>query len=385
MKSTLLFLGLCLSIGQQASAQLPEDYITKVTYLERKQVSFEMAAGAAGRFEPAETGPNPAPYGRNCLTLGELSRYHAFRQDIFMTQYVDRDGELLTDKRILFEQDIRDNWMEPYTRVVLGKETYEVYGTDDKLLFRFNREELSNSANPEPRVYMRIEEGVNYQHFVLDDAYYGNLVSELQNSPVPVHRLANQSGILTAELDSATLLYDHNRKLLVVTEYDWVHENRKKETVILYDLTEDGSGYAPLQEIISEWFHTEKGCCILKTTIITREHFRREVNAAYRHLIQPMQAEGTEYSMKAGGDYSIHSIPGTGDFIIQSEKHKGQILHIAVYDLNGKLLGRQEVTEGTPIAFPEVSAGLYLVQVLDKKSGRQVLHKVVKPDTGKAF
>lgn len=229
-------------------AQLPNDYITKVTYLEQRLVSFEMLGDSeevivqsvqAGEGYPA------SPYGVDCLDLGELSRYHGYRQNIDMTQYIDLDGELLTDKRITYEENVRDEWMEPYSRIVLGKQLYEIYGATGELLYSFSREDLADTVNPEDPYYMSEEDAANFQHYVLDDSFYQMSLDEFQNMAYPPDSLDDENGILVAQFDSVTILYDHQLKLSVYTEYDWDRTAKKKETVILYGLTDNASGYAP--------------------------------------------------------------------------------------------------------------------------------------------
>src|SRR5690606_4844604 len=185
MKKLIPTLGLCLCLAQASMAQLPETYITKVSYFEQKQVSFEMIDESDETVRQAlkNGDPYPAtPYGRDCLTLGELSRYHSYRQDIQMTKYIDLDGEILSDKRILFEEDVRDSWMPAYSRIILGKELYEVYGADEEVLYRFSRKELANknsgdsasidSLDKEDVFYMSAEDAANFQLYVLDDHFY---------------------------------------------------------------------------------------------------------------------------------------------------------------------------------------------------------------------
>lgn len=123
-----------------------------------------------------------------------------------------------------------------------------------------------------------------------------------------------------------------------------------------------------------------------KTTVITREQFLREVNQDYVQYIIPFTPDQGEYKQKAEEEaYSISLIPGTSSFMIQSETHKGATLNIAIYDLTGKLLAKQRITEGMPVKFPAVRAGLYLVEVLDHDGTSILVRQVIKPESGHAF
>lgn len=387
MKKTISCLGFYLFMAP-AIAQLPTNYITKVSYLEQTFVSFEMIGDSdevivqsvqSGEGYPA------SPYGKGCLTLAELSRYHGYRQDISMTQYIDLEGDLLTDKRITYEENVRDDWMPAYSRIVLGKELYQIYGANDSLLYNFSREELADWTNPVDSLYLSAQAAANFQHYVLDDNFYQRTIQEFQNLPIPPDSLFIGDGLLVAQFDSMTILYDHQFKLSVLTEYDWYRVNKKKETVILYGFTENLSGYAPLQEFTTEWFLSQKGCCIRKSTVILREQFRRVVNEEFTQYITPFVPGQVSYGKKSEDHYTISSIPGSNTFMVQNEQHRGEDFHIAVYDLAGRLLIRKIITEGTPVMFPSSSAGLYLIELLDKDGKGKIVRQVIKPESGNSF
>ena len=393
MKKTLINLGLCLCLTPAAMAQLPNDYITKVTYTERTSVSFEMVGESEEQIltkVQAGEGYPAMPYGVDCLNLGELSRYHGYRQDINMTQYIDMDGELLTDKVFTYEENVRDEWMPAYSRIILGKEYYEVYGENDELLHSFVKEDIADSVDLlEGPYYMNEEDAANYQHFVLDDDFYQASLDELQNMEVEPDSFYDEEDVLVAHFDSFSFLYDHQLKMMVYTEYTWGRVNKKKEKVILYGLTVDSSGYAPLQEITSEWFKSVNGCCVKKMTVILREEYQREVHEDYLDFVNPFTVpEGPfaiEQNRQKEPEYTVSSIPGSSSFMIQSPEHKGEVIQVALYDLAGKLILRQSITEGTPVKFPAVRAGLYLVEVFDQDGTSKLVRQVIKPDSGNTF
>ncbi len=388
MGKIIISLGFCLCMVSAVLAQLPNDYITKVTYEEQKQVSFEMfGENGEAIIQALQSGGDypPSPNGVDCLTLGELSRYHGYRQDITMTQYIDMDGELLTDKVFTYEENVRDKWMKPYSRVVLGKKLYEIYGEGDQLLYRYTKEQLGDSLNAEVPNYMNAEDAANFQHYVLDQNFYRSAVDELRNLEDQPDSLFDRDGVLVAHFDSFTYLYDHQIKMFVYTEYDWYRVNKKKETVALYKLTDDAGGYAPFQEITSEWFRTENGCCIRKMTVVLRDRFRREVNEAYVRFVKPLGPDQVGSTRREEEEYRISTVPGSAGFMVQSKQHKGETLHIAIYDLTGKLLAKQDITEGMPVKFPAVRASLYLVEVLSEDGTRKLVRQVIKPDSGNTF
>ncbi len=385
MRNILSGLGLCLCMTP-TMAQLPGEYITKVNYLERRLIRFEMVGGGDNEVQSTveATGRYPAsPTGPDCLTLGELSRYHGSRQDIQITKMVDMEGDLLIDQKILREEDVRDKWMTPYSRIVLGKELYEVYGPEGKLLYSYPKTEFQN---PESQENLSPREAANFERYVLDDKFYQQALYEFQNSEYRPKTLSNKQGVLLAEFDSMSVRYNHHLKIVVTTEYDWFRRHKRKETVVAYGLTEDGGAYAPVQELTTDWFITEKGCCIRKTTLILREHFRREVNKQYAHYVEAFVPEpGGNGKVVPDGEYNIVTVAGENAFMIQSEKVKGETLHISIYELSGKLLAQREVTEGSLIPFPAAPSGLYLVEIKGKNGGASSIRKVLRPDSGHSF
>jgi len=386
MKKQFPLINLFLMFASGAFAQLPNEYITKVTYLEQRLVSFEMIGeNEEVLVQSVESGENypVSPYGVDCLNLGELSRYHGYSQNFDITQYIDLEGDLLTDKRITYEENVRDDWMESYSRLILGKQNYEIYGENDQLLYSFPRENFLDSLGP---IFMSGEDAANFEHYVLDDSFYLKSVLEFENMAIPPI-LKNENGVLTAEFDSISILYDHHLKLYVLTEYDWYRVNKKKESAMLYGLTDDSSGYAPLQELIIEWFKTANGCCVRKTTEIIREQYHREVNADYVQYITPFQLTPIYYGKKANKDeeYTISLLPGTLSFMVQSANDNGETLHIAIYDLAGKLLSKQQAKAGTPIKLPSVRAGLYLIEIHNSEGKNHTIRKVIKPESGNTF
>ena len=66
-------------------AQLPSTFITKETYREHIEISYEMV-------------DEPDSNGISCLTLAELSQYHFMEEESNHTEIIDEEGDLLFEK-----------------------------------------------------------------------------------------------------------------------------------------------------------------------------------------------------------------------------------------------------------------------------------------------
>ena len=383
----VLVLPLCLAKKTEVLAQMPTNYITKVSYTELKMVSYEIEAPNQDSIVQAIQGGEvftSSAFGFDCLNLGELSRYHAYQQQISVNEYVDLEGEILTEKEMLFEEDVRDEWMTSFKKILLGKHQYQIIGDDNQVLYSYTKDELADSLGYQGFDTLTIEDAANYKHYALDDSFYQRSVTEILSLPVTPDTFVHANGILFARFDSVSILYDHNLKFSVNTEYEWNQLNKKKEHVVLYDLYDNGIGYAPVQEIVTEWFKSENGCCLKKTTILLREAYSREVDSNYHYLIEAINNSG-DLVKKLEDNYFISSIPESNGFMIQNPKLKGNPIDINIYDVSGRLIAKQTVIEGKPAFIPNANACIYLIEIKDKSGNAYPLRKVIKTSAGVSF
>lgn len=356
-RSRLLGVGLLTTI--LGYAQLPQDYLTKVSYHEKKNVTYSLI--------------NEGDI--HCLTLSELAKYHSYMQFYTMDEYVDQEGDLLTDQVFIEERDVRDDWMEGYSRITVGKETIDVYTNESGL-----RTQIQIEPN-EVDMFMTNEQAASYGFLDLGQEYYDLLLGELQNLELIV---SEQNGIISASNELVAIVYDGNTKVASTTEYDSMGL-KTKESVIEYELNTEADTYFPGTETIIEWFLGENGCCIRKTTVIRRYEYQREVMVPG----SPEREESTEIGVSntsEKADYEVLTEQNSDVFRISSKKHSKKGIEIIVYDMAGKQVMHTIVIEGDAVKLPQASrAGMYLVHIVSKNRHTPVVGKVLKSNAGSQF
>lgn len=356
-RSRLLGVGLLTTI--LSYAQLPTDYVTKVSYHEKKNVTYSLVH--EGDI--------------HCLTLSELAKYHGYMQFYTIDEYVDQEGDLLTDQVFIEERDVRDDWMEGYSRITVGKETIDVYTTESGLRTQIEIEP------DEDEVFMTNEQAVSYGFLDLGQEYYTQLQDELQSLGLNV---SEQDGILSANNEFIAVAYDGNTKVASTTEYDSMGL-KTKESVIEYELNTQADTYFPGTETIIEWFLGENGCCIRKITVVRRYEYMREVMVPG----SPEREESTEIGVSntsEKADYEVLSEQNSDVFRISSTKNRKKEIEIIVYDMAGKQVMHTTVIEGDAVKLPQASrAGMYLVHIVSKNRHTPVVGKVLKSNSGSQF
>jgi|GEM_PF-1144563 len=353
-------LGLGVLTSLLGFAQLPQDYVTKVNYHEKKEVSYSLLSEAD----------------RNCLSLAELSQYHGYMQFYTMDEYVDSEGDLLTDQNFIEELHVRDEWMEGYSRITVGKETIDVYTTETGLRSQIQIESDEND------VYLTNEQAISYGFLDLNQDYYSRLLAELQELNLNV---TNNENIITASNEVVSIVYDDNTKLASATEYDSTGL-KMKESVIEYRLNEVGDTYFPETETIIEWFLGKNGCCIRKTTVITRYAYSREVTEEGSPERKGEQGTGLLTTNDDAADYKVLTEQNSDVFRISSRKFRKKEIEIIVYDMAGKKVLHSTVLEGDAVRLPQASrSGMYLVHIVSKNRHVPVVGKVIKSTTGSQF
>ena len=358
-RSNLLVLGiLAATLGY---AQLPEDYLTKVSFHEKKDVTYSL----------------PTEGDLRCLTLSELSQYHGYMQLYTMDEYVDQEGELLTDQNFIEERDVRDDWMESYSRVTVGKATIDIYTKESGLRTQIPVEQ------DEEAVYMTPVQAASYGFLDLDGDYYTQLKDELQELELAVE---DNNGILSASNANIGIVYDGNTKIASSTEYDSTGL-KTKESVLEYALTDEGDTYYPMTETVIEWFLGENGCCIRKITKIRRYAYQREVAEGYSPKRENAEGNQTAYGAANGvADYAVVAQENSDIFRVQSKKHRNAEVTVTVYDMAGKKILHTQAKAGEAIQLPTAArVGMYLVHIYGKDKHKPVVGKLLKSHTGSQF
>ncbi len=356
--------GIALSLilvysGMTTQAQLPTDYVTKVSFYEKKEVTYSL----------------PSEESVKCLSLAELAQYHSYLQRYTMDEYVDTDGDLLTDQNFIEEQNVRDEWMEGYERITVGKETIDVYTTESGLRTQIPVEQDTDD------IFLSYEQALNYGFFDLNDAYYLALKDELHELGLSV---VENGPLVSAKNDLTNITYDHSTKTASAVEYD-SSGLKTKESVVQYALNEEGDTYYPQTETEIEWIIGKNGCCIRKTTIYTRHTYSREVTQEGGQA-RKEEGEGTLLGADRNTDYEVHAQQNSDIFRIVSKKFHKKEIEIIVYDMAGKLVLQTNVLEGEAVKLPtEARAGMYLVHIVSKNRHSPIVGKVIKSNTGNQF
>lgn len=364
-------------ISQAGFGQLPTEFIKKISYTEHVALQYEVV-NDFGESQPLK--------GLDCLTLGELSMYHGYTRLFEIDEYIDLDGDLLSDKRILNDQGVRDDWMPAYSRIVIGKYQDQIFGEHDEVLYSFDKDTVYDADGSPEILLLSDYEAANYQHYVLDDSFFNQFKAEFRLIDNAVVTGSLSEGFLEVKLDSLFLYYDHQSKILTTSEYNWDLQFKKSEKVILYEPGYSGSGLFPMQEIYSEWFLTEKGCCIRKTKIVSRTGYSSIIHPDYEHLVALSHLNSGDYRSRVDKElYELSNIPGTDMYRLTSKKFSSETLTIMLYDMNGKFILKIQIEEGTNFKFQGVASGIYMVRVYNESNQLVHTNKVLNVNLAPQF
>ena len=361
-RCNLLMLGILLTaLGY---AQLPEIYITKVSYREKKEVTYSL--------------PNEGDV--KSLTLAELSQYHGYMQLYTMDEYVDYNGQLHTDQNFIEERDVRDDWMESYSRVTVGTFSVDVYTKESGLRTRIPIQPDKDN------VFMTLYQAANYGFLDLNENYFEELRYELElrfNQEVPY-----DYGVLSASNARVGVLVANLGNVIVfsVTRYDSTGV-KTKESIVDYVLSDEGDTYYPKTETVIEWFLGENGRCIRKTTTITRDLYHREVAEGHSPKRENANENQTAYGAASdAADYAVVVQENSDIFRVQSKKHRNAEVTVTVYDMAGKKILHTQAKAGEAIQLPTAArVGMYLVHIYGKDKHKPVVGKLLKSHTGSQF
>jgi len=364
MKKKKLLLGvstvLSVFVGTTCFAQVPLDYVTKVSYHEKTEVSYAMV----GEED------------RSCLTFSELSEYHGYMQSYRMDEYVDEEGDLLTDKQFIEERDVRDDWMAGLGRIMIGKHHTEVYDNEGNLMISRERE------HEEEPTFLNHEQQLTYGTLNLDGDYYNQLMIELQEMGLDVE---DQGGLLIARSDQQVLMYDDVSKIASTVSYD-LQGVKTQETVTQFEMAEAYETYFPATETTIEWFLGENGCCIRKTTVVSKYNYLVEVSEGYSAERKELTNNNSADLMMEQVDFKILTDQESDGFRIDSKKYNNKPLDIIVYDMAGKTILNRKIQEGELIKLPQTSrAGVYVVHIRTKNASKPSVGKVIKTAAGVQF
>ena len=341
-------------LGLSSNGQLPLDYLTKISFHERKTVSFSL--------------PSQADY--DCLTIRERAEYHGYMQFYKLDEYIDLDGDILFDKNFIEEYQVRDNWMESYSRITVGKNTLDLYDSEGGLFYQKPR--IIDSST----LFLTHAEAANYKHLDLNISYYDSLVVAYSNLGFVV---TESNIVLTASSPEVITTYDHNLKIASASEFN-TFGIKTKETTIEFALNHEGDTYFPETETIYEWIATDSGCCIRKITIYKRYEFERELMQGSSPKVEKSDKGYKKYNIE------VMTEPNANAFRIVSKKHKNESFNFSIYDMAGKLLLSGSTSEGSRVVLPRgIRVGMYLVHVSTASEKTPTVKKIIKNNTSRTL
>jgi hypothetical protein len=350
-----------LFVSINSGGQPLTDYQTKISYVEVKEVKY---------FLTSETD-------YETLSIAEISKYHGYTQMYTMDEYIDLDGELLTDQKFILEYNVRDEWMEGYSRIVLGKNTIDIYGTENGLLYQTDRVYGDDDTT------LTAQQAAQYGLYQLDMTYYNQLLNQLQSLGFVV----NQSNfMLSASKDLLDISYDHNSKTASTVLYD-SNGVKTQESMVEYVQYGSGDNYYPALETLTEWFLSENGCCVQKQTQISRYQYERDAIQSppqSGRMLADIHEEKTHQNSTS--DFHIIQEANTNGFRVKSQSHSQQELQLKVFDMSGKIVLETRAIEGEFVHLPTSQrSGMYLVHIYHANMTHPVIGKLIKTQSGFQF
>ena len=351
---------MCIGIlGAQIQAQnLPEDYVSKVNYYDQKVVTYELISDE----------------NVNCLTISERAQFHGFQQLYHMTEVVDQEGDLLTDKVFIDEQNVRDEWMEDFSRITVAKDSIYVYGENDSVFY--------SMPSDSDKVYLSAQQAVDYGLVKMDSDFYEDLTLELLKSNFVVQ---NQGNRLIAHSDMVSIFMDKSTQVSGVTLYDSSGNKVEEQTMKYAAYSQEDLLFYPQEESVIEWFWSENGCCVRRATTLRRFGFQKAYGPSVSEPYRQQRREANR-SEEQAADVKILVEQNSSAFRIVSQEYKNQPLEIVLYDMKGKEILKKEVSEGSRVEIPHQSrAGMYLVHLKYKNRHLPISGKIIKPNSAKSF
>lgn len=359
-KVTILTIILVALIGQTGFGQMPEEFLSRINYYEKKEVNYSL----------------PTEGDVNCLTLRELAEYHGYRQLYSVEELIDTDGELLTENVYLEEYKVRDEWMPGIDRVFIGKDLMSVSYKDESIY------EIPRYDSGVTHDHMDFSEVLYYGIDYLDEQYYDNYIQYLNAIAMTV---TENNGIITGSNEFYSMFYDHNIKISGETNYDSLGQ-KTSELVIEYDYDQEQGFYYPEKEILIEWFLTDNGCCVKKTTIITRYKYQRTLGTSFTpgERLEPKKSDKKiELEQKK---FEIKPEENNTAFRVTHLKNKTIELNVIVYDMAGREVLSKKAYSGERINLPlGLRAGMYVVHAFQDNNPTPIVGKLIKTDSSYNF
>lgn len=296
----------------------------------------------------------------HCLTSGELAQFSSSQALSEVVETIDLEGELLSDRTIVFEDGVRDDWMDSYHRIEVGREYVSIYAEDGSVIEQIEREE-------DPETLFTEQEAESYQRYSFNEEDLNQFREFLELEGFAV---SDQGGVLQGSSETAMVHYNPFAKSVTTALYDSFGVKRFEQAIEFE--RQESDYFFPVTDTKIEWITTETGCCVKKVTVISRFDIQEAVFSSEPFAPNPEEAD---FDIKIQEDYS--------SFTVTSKRFRLRPIEIKVYDLSGHTLVHTKVREGQPVSLPtEIRAGMYLVHIISANRHKPVVGKLIKPQSG---
>jgi len=326
------------------------DFIKRIRYLEKTGSNYWMQSEVS-----------------SCLNAGESARYTGNEQLYEVIETVNQEGELLQDRRLIYEKGVRDPWMFAFHRIKVGENSLEIYNDKDELILDSPIERKSENLLPP-------QTASEYGSFELDDQFLEDFQSELMGKGYDIRE---SDGVIVASKDTQSFRYDPFAKVLSAS-IRYPNGLKKSEQTLEFSRTNRGFYYLSKDSKL-EWMLSDSGCCLKRLTEISRFDYSEETGGSappdkdYGRL-------GAEnwFNVKVEADFS--------SFIVSSNRFRLMPLEVAVYNLSGEVLLKTKIREGKAIPLPlNTPAGMYLIHIISANRHSPIVYKLIKPTPAAHF
>lgn len=301
----------------------------------------------------------------SCLNFEELAQFHGYLQITKEKEIIDQEGFFNTESEIIVEENVRDDWMEGYKKIVNTRDSSYILALDGTIVY--------SSYPEEPQIPFTPEEALKYELYDFNKiGYLEEFKKMLNDSHIAFTETA---GILTIYQDYNIFLYDHNTKTIVTTILD---SSGFKTSETTDQFVFFNNQYIPFKTTTIEWRNTKNNCCIRKTTELEYVNYNRIVGNG---IVQNSKQEenSQDFSIKEENTIQISSIDASNSILIQINERSDNIEYeVCVYDMAGKRLSSKSIFKTEAIELPKTARpGVYLIHIYNKKTNTYLKGKAV--------
>jgi hypothetical protein len=302
----------------------------------------------------------------SCLNFEELAQFHGFLQITKEKEIIDQQGYFYTESETIVEENVRDEWMEGFKKIVNTKDSSYIVALDGSVAY--------SSYPEEPQIPFTPEEAMRYEVYDFNRVGYLEDFKKLLNDSHIA--FTETSGILTIYQDFNIFLYDHNTKTIINTTLDSMGYKTSETTdqFIFFN-----NSYIPFKSNTIEWKITKNNCCIRKTTELEYVNFSR-IEGGDIMQTSKQNTTSKELLRKEQNTIQISSIDASNSVLIQINEQSGNVEYeVCIYDMSGKKIQSTSIYKTETIELPKsVRPGVYLIHIYNKETntyleGRAIL------------